>query len=55
MAINFEFSYQFHYINETIYSGNMTFLCLAESTFPKRLSFGYLRDMREYFMEKLSS
>jgi vesicle-associated membrane protein 7 len=48
--IMFKSSYLFHYINED----NFTYLCMTDATFPKRVSFVYLDDIKQRFLEKYS-
>ena len=44
-------SYFFHYINEN----NVTYLCMTEASFSKRVAFVYLSDIQEKFLKKYNT
>jgi len=50
LFLNF-FSYFFHYINEN----NITYLCMTEASFSKRVAFVYLADVQEKFLKKYTN
>lgn len=50
MIIPYNDKYDFHYINEN----EFTYMCLTETHFSKKNSFGFLTDLKERFLNTFS-
>eukprot|EP00357_Protocruzia_adherens_P024296 CAMPEP_0115010066 /NCGR_PEP_ID=MMETSP0216-20121206/23059_1 /TAXON_ID=223996 /ORGANISM="Protocruzia adherens, Strain Boccale" /LENGTH=184 /DNA_ID=CAMNT_0002378139 /DNA_START=62 /DNA_END=613 /DNA_ORIENTATION=- len=50
-SYNYSTDYCFHYNNED----GMTYMCLTDEDFPKRMAFSYLEDIKEKFLDTYGS